>query len=248
LSKAVAVAAGLAAGVAATAWAVRGRSSSVFDDSIWRGEPGRKAIALTFDDGPTPSTPRILDLLERRHVPATFFQVGVNVKRHPEIARQVLAQGHEIGNHSHTHINFALKPAQLIEGDFSWAQSVIEDATGFAPTLMRAPYGVRWLGFRQMQAKLGLRGIMWTVIGLDWKLSAQAIADRVLSRVSDGGVVCLHDGRELAENPDVTPTLEALRRIIPPLTEAGYHFETISQLLWQANPLTPDRTPSPTGS
>ncbi|HEY4088690.1 MAG TPA: polysaccharide deacetylase family protein [Bryobacteraceae bacterium] len=242
------VAAGLAAGVAATAWAVRGRSSSIFDDSYWRGKPGRKAIALTFDDGPTPSTPQILDLLDQHHVPATFFQVGVNVKRHPEIAREVLAQGNEIGNHSHTHINFALKPAQLIEGDFSHAQSVIENTTGFIPSVMRAPYGVRWCGFRQMQAKLGLRGIMWTVIGLDWKLSAAAIADRILSRIGDGGVICLHDGRELAENPDVTPTLEAVRRIIPPLIEAGYHFETISQLLWQANPLPPDKTPSPTGS
>ena len=248
MSKAIAVAAGLAAGVTATAWAVRGRSSSVFDDSFWRGEPGRKAIALTFDDGPTPSTPRLLDLLEQHHVPATFFEVGVNVKRHPEIAREVLAEGHEIGNHSHAHINFALKPAQLIEGDFSHAQAVIEDATGFTPTLMRAPYGVRWWGFRQMQAKLGLRGIMWTVIGLDWKLSAEAIAARILSRVTDGGVICLHDGRELARNPDITPTLDALRRVIPSLIEAGYHFETISQLLWPAHSLPPDRTASPTAS
>jgi len=248
LSKKITAAAGLAAGFAATAWAVRGRSSFVFDHSFWRGQPGRKAIAITFDDRPTPSTPRVLDLLEQHHVPATFFQIGVNVKRHPEIAREVLAAGHEIGNHSHAHINFALKPARLIEADFSRAQSVIEDATGFTPTLMRAPYGVRWFGFRQMQAKLGLRGIMWTVIGLDWKLSADAIADRILSRVSDGGIICLHDGRELAANPDITPTIEALRRVIPSLAEAGYHFETISQLLWPANPLTPDRTASPTAS
>jgi peptidoglycan/xylan/chitin deacetylase (PgdA/CDA1 family) len=248
LSKKITAAAGLAAGFAATAWAVRGRSSFVFDHSFWRGEPGRKAIALTFDDGPTPSTPQFLEVLEQHRVPATFFEVGLNVKRHPEIAREVLAAGHEIGNHSHVHLNYALKPARVIEDDFSRAQDAIADATGFTPALMRAPYGVRWFGFRQMQAKLGLAGIMWTVIGRDWKLSADAIADRVLSRVADGGIICLHDGRELAENPDVTPTLEALRRIIPPLTEAGYHFETISQLLWPANPLTPDRTPSPSAS
>jgi peptidoglycan/xylan/chitin deacetylase (PgdA/CDA1 family) len=248
LSKKITAAAGIAAGFAATAWAVRGRSSFVFDHSFWRGEPGRKAIALTFDDGPTPSTPQLLDLLEQHHAPATFFQVGLNVNRYPAIAREVLAAGHEIGNHSDSHLNFALKPAHVIEDDFSRAQDAITDATGFTPTLMRAPYGVRWLGFRQMQAKLGLAGIMWTVMGNDWKLSADAIADRVLSRAGDGGIVCLHDGRELAENPDVTPTLEALRRIIPSLAEAGYHFETISQLLWPANPLTPDRTPSPSAS
>ncbi|HEU5020494.1 MAG TPA: polysaccharide deacetylase family protein [Bryobacteraceae bacterium] len=248
MSKKITAAAGLAAGFAATAWAVRGRSSFVFDHSFWRGEPGRKAIALTFDDGPTPSTPQFLDLLEEHRIPATFFEVGLNVNRHPEIAREVLAAGHEIGNHSHVHLNYALKPPRVIQDDFSRAQAAIEDATGFTPTLMRAPYGVRWFGFRQMQAKLGLAGIMWTVIGLDWKLSAEAIANRVLSRVTDGGIICLHDGRALAEDPDVTPTLEALRRIIPPLVEAGYHFETISQLLWPANPLTPERTPSPSES
>jgi len=248
LSRGITAAAGLAAGFAATAWAVRGRSSSVFDHSFWRGEPGRKAIALTFDDGPTPSTPQFLDLLDRHHIPATFFQVGLNVNRHPEIAREVLAAGHEIGNHSHSHLNFALKPARVIEDDFSRAQDAITAVTGCTPTLMRAPYGVRWFGFRQMQAKLGLTGVMWTVIGLDWKLPADKIAQRVLSRASDGGIICLHDGRERAANPDVTPALEALRRIIPSLTEAGYHFETISQLLWPANPLKPERTASPSAS
>src|SRR5580698_9290932 len=103
---------------AGMAWAVRGRSSSVFGPSVWRGRPGRKAIALTFDDGPSPSTPRFLDLLAEFRAPATFFQVGSNVLRNPEIARSVPAAGHEIGNHSHTHPNFALKPAAFIESDF----------------------------------------------------------------------------------------------------------------------------------
>jgi peptidoglycan/xylan/chitin deacetylase (PgdA/CDA1 family) len=236
LSAKIATTAGLTAAIAATAWAVRGRSSYVFDHSFWRGEPGRKAIALTFDDGPTPSTPHVLELLAQHRVPATFFQVGLNVERHREIAREVLAAGHEIGNHSHVHLNFALKSAQRIEDDFSRAQSAIADATGATPALMRAPYGVRWFGFRRMQAKLGLTGVMWSVISLDWKLSAGAIAGRVLSQVRDGGIVCLHDGRGIAANPDVTPTLEALRRIVPALTEAGYHFETVSQLLWPATP------------
>jgi peptidoglycan/xylan/chitin deacetylase (PgdA/CDA1 family) len=237
--------AGLTAAVAASAWAVRGRSSYVFDHSFWRGEPGRKAIALTFDDGPSPSTPRFLDLLARHGVPATFFQIGANVKRYPEIARQVVAAGHEIGNHSHRHLNFALKRPQQIEDDFTRAQHTIADATGVTPELMRAPFGVRWFGFRRMQAKLGLTGVMWTVIGLDWKLPAEAIARRVISRVRDGGIICLHDGRGTDGYPDVSPTLEALHRIIPSLTGAGYHFETASELLWPATPLPLSRTTSP---
>lgn len=216
---------------AGAAWAVRGKSSSVFGPSVWRARAGRKSIALTFDDGPGPATPRFLEALAEFRIPATFFQVGASVLRHPDIAREVLGAGHEIGNHSHSHLNFALKPAALIEDDFARAQRSIADVTGVAPVLMRAPYGVRWFGFRRMQATLGLRGVMWSVIGLDWKLPAPAIAHRVLSRIADGGIICLHDGRARSETADVSGTLEAVRRIVPALLEAGYHFETVTQLL-----------------
>jgi peptidoglycan/xylan/chitin deacetylase (PgdA/CDA1 family) len=211
---------------------VRGRSSAAFGPSVWRARAGRKSIALTFDDGPSPSTPLFLDALAEYRAPATFFQVGVNVLRYPDIARAVLAAGHEIGNHSHTHPNFALKPAAAIEADFTLAQTAIGETTGAQPRLVRAPYGVRWFGFCRMQSRLGLTGVMWSVIGLDWKLPAAAIAHRVLSRVRDGGIVCLHDGRGTGEKPDVAPVLEAVRRILPALIGAGYHFESVSQLLW----------------
>lgn len=233
MKSSAALAAGFA--LAGSAWAVRGRSSTFFGPSFWRGATGRKTIALTFDDGPSPSTPEFLDVLAEYNVRATFFQVGANVERLPEIAGAVVAGGHEIGNHSQTHLNFALKTAAVIEDDFTRAQSAIANATGFTPTLMRAPFGVRWFGFRKMQAKLGLTGVMWTVIGLDWKLPAPAIAERVLSKAGDGGIICLHDGRGASACPDVTPTLEAVRRIVPALIEAGYHFETISELLWPTN-------------
>lgn len=204
----------------------------MFGPSVWRARAGRKSIALTFDDGPSPATPRFLDTLAEHRVPATFFQIGANVLRHPDIARAVLAAGHEVGNHSYTHLNFALKPPALIEDDFARAQKTIGDVTGARPTLMRAPFGVRWFGFRRMQAKLGLTGVMWSVIGLDWKLPPAAIAERVLSRVRDGGIICLHDGRGTLESPDVGPALDAVRLIIPALIATGYHFESVSQLLW----------------
>ena len=225
-----AVALAAAYALAGAAWAARGRSSAVFGPSVWHGTKGRQAIALTFDDGPGPATPRFLEVLADYGAPATFFQVGSHVLRHPGIARSVLAAGHEIGNHSHTHRNFALRPG-LIDADFARAQSAIGEVTGVSPALLRAPYGVRWFGFREMQAKLHVQGVMWTVIGLDWKLPAAAIADRVLARVRDGGIICLHDGRGMRPEPDVTATLEAVRRIVPALQGAGYHFETVSQLL-----------------
>jgi len=213
------------------AWAVRGRSSTVFGPSVWRGEPGRKSLALTFDDGPSPATPSILEILTGYGVAATFFQIGSSVVSHPEIARAVTAAGHELGNHSHTHPNFALTRPSFITAEFQKAQDAITEAAGKRPQLLRAPYGVRWFGFREMQNLLNLKGVMWSVIGRDWTLPAEAIASRVLGRVSSGDIICLHDGRGTLKDPDVRPTVEAVRRIVPELLEKGYHFETVSQLL-----------------
>jgi peptidoglycan/xylan/chitin deacetylase (PgdA/CDA1 family) len=201
---------------------------------VWKGEAGQqahKSLALTFDDGPSPATMEILSILAEFQVPATFFQCGVNVLRAPEISRAVHAAGHEIGNHSHTHPNCALKPSSFIDAEFARAQTVIAECTGIAPLLLRAPYGVRWFGYREMQERLGLRGVMWSVIGRDWLLPAPAIARRVLSGACDGAIICLHDGRGTLKDPDAGSTIEAVRRIVPTLLGNGYHFRTVSQLL-----------------
>ena len=219
------------AAAAGMAWAVRGRSSEAFGPSLWRGRPGRKAIALTFDDGPSPATPRILDILAGYSVPATFFQCGENVLRVPELSQAVCAGPHEIGNHSHTHRNFALKRPSDIVDDFACAQNAISEATSRTPVLMRPPYGVRWFGVEQAQRRLGLTGAMWTVIGRDWKLPADGIAKRVLNNAANGGVVCLHDGRGVRTTPNIQPTLEAVEYIIPRLQERGFEFLTLSQVL-----------------
>lgn len=220
-----------AAAAASMAWAVRGRSSSIFAPSLWRGVAGRKALALTFDDGPTPSTPALLDLLSEYDIRATFFQVGENVAAYPEIAKATVAAGHELGNHSWSHPLFALKHAAFIHSEFARAQQTIAATSGASPTLVRAPYGVRWFGFSQMQKQLGLTGVMWSLIGLDWKLPGAAVAERILSRVQDGDIICLHDGRGTLKDPDVNATLDAVRRILPSLLEKGYHFETVTELL-----------------
>jgi peptidoglycan/xylan/chitin deacetylase (PgdA/CDA1 family) len=188
-------------------------------------------IALTFDDGPSPATPAILDILSRYNVPASFFQCGVNVLRAPELSQAVCAGPHEIGNHSHTHPNFAFTRPSCVMDEFRRAQEAIAEAASRAPALMRPPYGVRWFGFREMQRSLGLMSIMWTVIGRDWKLPAPAIVEHVLSRIGDGSIVCLHDGRGTLKEPDARATVEAVRRLVPSLLEKGYHFETVSQIV-----------------
>jgi peptidoglycan/xylan/chitin deacetylase (PgdA/CDA1 family) len=222
-------------GAAFLAWAVRGRASSILGPSIYHGPRHRKAIALTFDDGPSESTPRVLDLLHKYQTPATFFQIGANVERLPDIARAVYAAGHEIGNHSHTHPLFCFHSAEFICSEFARAQRAIADATGRPPVLLRAPFGARWFGFRKAQRRLGLQGVMWTAIGYDWKLKADTIVGRMLAGAANGAILCLHDGRAVRANPDIRETVAAIGRLIPALRDQGYKFETVSRLLCPTN-------------
>jgi peptidoglycan/xylan/chitin deacetylase (PgdA/CDA1 family) len=226
---------GLCAASAFLAWAVRGRSSAVFGRSLWRGNPERRAVALTFDDGPSEGTPQILDLLAQYRLPATFFQVGANVERLPDVSRAVADAGHTIGNHSHTHPLFCFRSPRFIEEDLRRAQHTIQSHTGVRPEWFRAPFGVRWFGMRRAQRNLSLTGVMWTAIGYDWKRNANAIFAHLANRVSNGAILCLHDGRELRVRPDISATVEAVRRLIPALLERGYEFETVSRLLCPTN-------------
>lgn len=223
--------AGVAAGASgAMAWAVRGRSSQVFAPSIWRGPRDERSIALTFDDGPSESTPELLQILAGYGVKATFFEVGSNVRRLPGISKAVAAAGHEIGNHSDTHPIFCFRSAAFMGGQIARAQDAIGAATGASPRWLRAPYGVRWPGLARAQRETGVTGVMWTAIGLDWKLPGVKIASRLLGAARSGAIFCLHDGRELRKKPDVAPTLEAVRRLVPELLERGYLLKTVSEL------------------
>ncbi len=218
-----------AAGVAA--WAVRGRASSVCAPSIWRGPAGHRAIALTFDDGPSESTAEILALLARFGARATFFQCGANAERLPEAARAVSQAGHEIGNHTYSHAHLWLRSPAFIEGEVGRAQVALGAIHGAPPRLFRAPFGVRWPGLAAAQRRHGLLGVMWTAIARDWVDDGQAVAARIERGAVPGGILCLHDGRELKARPDVSATIAAVRRALPVLVDRGYEFETVSGLI-----------------
>lgn len=218
-------------GACTMAWAVRGRSSSVFGGSVYRGAQDRPSIALTFDDGPSESTPQLLEVLQQFRVPATFFWCGENVRRLPEIAREAAKAGHEIGNHGDSHRRLYLRQARFVREEILRAQQAIAKAAGIIPVLFRAPFGVRWFGMREIQRQLGLLGVMWTCNGLDWKLPACSILKRLLTNARNGAIFCLHDGRETQRHPDIQPAIEAVSSLIPQLTARGFHFETVSQIL-----------------
>jgi peptidoglycan-N-acetylglucosamine deacetylase len=225
------IGAGIGAAGACFGYGVRGRSATWLAPSVYHGDRSRPALALTFDDGPSESTPALLRLLAKHNVHATFFMCGVNVRRLPDVAREVLAAGHEIGNHSNTHPRFDFKSPSFIYGELARSQEAIQHATGFAPRLFRAPYGVRWFGLRNAQRKLGLTGVMWTVIGRDWKLPAPGIARRLLDGAANGGILCLHDGRILQTAPDIGATIEAVDIALPRLVERGFRLETAGALI-----------------
>jgi peptidoglycan/xylan/chitin deacetylase (PgdA/CDA1 family) len=155
----------------------------------------------------------------------------MNVRRLPRIAGEVAAGGHQLGNHTYSHPKLPFKSRAFIAREFTDAQCVIQAETGIAPMILRPPYGFRWAGMRDIQHRLSLLGVMWTVIGYDWVWSPDRIARHVLSRANPGGIICLHDGRGIRKNPDIGSTLRALKQIIPALKDRGYSFEVISDLL-----------------
>jgi len=213
------------------AYAVRFPGSTLLAPSVCRGTNDRRAIALTFDDGPSESTPELLEILRRHDAPATFFQCGANVRRLPDIAREVAARGHEIGNHTDTHAPLYLKSPGFIYREIAAAGESIEQVTGRRPRYFRAPYGARWFGLRGAQARLGLLGVMWTTLALDWKLPARSVIQRVRQGAVNGAILCLHDGRELAHRPNIGVTLEAVREVLPELIQSGFHFERLTDIL-----------------
>ena len=219
-----------AGAVGLAAYAVRGRSSQLLAPSIWHGDRKRPSLALTFDDGPSESTPALLEVLAKHGVTATFFMCGRNVRRCSEIARDVVAAGHEIGNHTESHAPFYFKSAEFIYREAALAQESIFQITRVNPKLFRAPYGVRWVGLRQAQGRLDLTGVMWTAIAHDWKWPGPRVARMLLKRAKNGAILCLHDGRAIQRTPDIRATIEAVEFAVPILKERGFTFETVSQL------------------
>ncbi len=230
------VAAGAAAAAAGVmAYAVRAPRSSLLSDTKWTGNPRRGSIALTFDDGPSESTPRLLELLAKQGAPATFFQCGANVRRLPSTAREVAAAGHEIGNHSDTHPFFHFRSRAFLQRQILDAQHAIEDACGLTPRIFRPPYGVRWFGLGAAERDARLTEVTWSVLALDWKRKPAAVAARIARASSAGAIICLHDGRELQPDPDISVTLEAISLVLPCLRDRGLCFETVSQILCPTN-------------
>jgi cellulose synthase/poly-beta-1,6-N-acetylglucosamine synthase-like glycosyltransferase/peptidoglycan/xylan/chitin deacetylase (PgdA/CDA1 family)/spore germination protein YaaH len=203
----------------------------------------KKKIAITFDDGPDPSwTPKILDILKEKNVPAAFFVIGVYASLHPEILKREYSAGHEIGNHTYTHPNFE-DPAKTTKTQIRWelnvTQRVIESSIGVKTILFRPPFGIdHQPEYAEEVAQLPIAQDMgYLIVGQkidphDWQqrdgkpIPAQEIVDATLRQADEGNIVLFHDG-----GGDRSQTVAALPTIIDALRARGYQFVSVSDLI-----------------
>lgn len=207
--------------------------AQVFGKVVAHGQRDQRAVALTFDDGPSPYTTQVLDVLDTYQIKATFFLIGQNVERHPDLAKRIASEGHALGNHTQTHPLWGAvgTPSREMQ-ELTDAETAILNETGVAPTLFRPPHGWRSPWMMRVARDLGYRVVTWNVAGEDWRRpSPETIAQRVLRRVRPGAIILLHDGLETQVDPAMQNTVAALPLIIEGLLDRGYRFVTVPELI-----------------
>jgi peptidoglycan/xylan/chitin deacetylase (PgdA/CDA1 family) len=181
-------------------------------------------VALTFDDGPHPEgTPAVLELLADAGISATFFLVGEQVQRRPQLVREIVAAGHTVGIHAFRHRLQLRMGAAALNDDLLRARAVIEDAAGVAPAWHRPPFGIySGAGLRMVRAA-GLRSLLWSRWGRDWRkfTTPARIAARAAGKLAPGDVILLHDADFYSAKDSYRRTVAALPRIIALLERAG---------------------------
>lgn len=195
--------------------------------------PEGGTVALTFDDGPDPTyTPRLLDVLDRLSVPATFFLVGRAVEQHPALVRDIVSGGHAVGSHSYSHPDPWTMGAAAIARDYHLGRKILEQVCGMPAPLFRPPKGhVDAVGAATMRISR-LRPWLWTVDSHDWEpdASATSVESRLVS-VAPGDVVLFHDGLQGPLAPsalDRSVTVEVVSAVVPRLRAAGAIFTTLA--------------------
>lgn len=187
-----------------------------------------KHIALTFDDGPHGEyTDIILDILKENDIKATFFVIGENIASHPEKVKRIHEEGHEIGNHTFTHVYISKSDKDKILKELKDTDDAIYSVTGIRPKIFRPPGGLFTEKSISYVKSLGYDCILWSVDTRDWSLpGTEKVISTVMNETAGGDIILFHDF-----NQKGSPTPEAVRRLIPMLKEKGYSFVTVSELL-----------------
>ena len=208
---------------------------------IWRVPTEQRVVALTFDDGPDPiHTPAILALARARHFKATFFLVGEQVARYPEIAQEEVAEGHAVGNHTWDHHTMSVLSKHQDISEVTRCEAELDEVCGPHPHLLRPPKGLWDADTYRAALSLGYPVVLWSV-ELEHHLwhSPQQLAQRVIGQVRPGTIILAHDG-EVDRTTDLNKTLQILPYLVDGLQQRGYRFVTVPELL-----ALEDRSPRP---
>ena len=206
------------------------------DIIIKKGNENEKIVALTFDDGPDEVfTPQVLDILKKYDVKATFFLIGEKVPYNKNIVKREKEEGHEIGNHTYTHINAAKTSKEKIENEVIKTQEVIKEVIGEYPTIFRPPYRALSRDLCEIVKSKDMNIILWSNIDVrDWSNpGVNNIVSTIENKVENGNIIILHDYNTVRNNK--SQTIQALEIVIPKLKEKGYKFVTISELMNHLN-------------
>jgi len=199
---------------------------------------GSRQLALTYDDGPNdPHTLRLLEVLARHGVHATFFLIGRYVTKRPDIVREVVNLGHVVGNHTFSHPNLIFASARRTRVELEGCQQAIADAVGNPGSFFRPPFGARRPATFRVARQMGLEPVMWGVTGWDWRKKGEEYIERKVCRqVRGGDVILLHDGGHEAFGADRAPTVLATDRLIARYKSEGYEFVTVAEMMLEARP------------
>lgn len=195
-----------------------------------RADIQEKVVALTYDDGPYPPyTNQILDILDRYQVKATFFEIGRNIEKHPEIVPMIIARGNELGNHSYSHKDMMFKPREYLLSEIAKTDKLLQELGVKQDSIsFRPPWGRRFVVLSYLLSQMHKKLIMWDVDSQDYEKThtAEEIANRVIDNVRSGSIVVMHDG-----GGDRSKTVAATDMIVKTLQSKGYAFKTVSELL-----------------
>ena len=224
---------------ASAAAAITAAYQSMAPTAQWYGRtfiglgPGSRQIALTYDDGPNdPHTLRLLEVLAKHNVHATFFLIGRYVQQQQQIARAIVQAGHVVGNHTFTHPLLIFKSEAEIRQELTQCRDALQDAIGQPSNLFRPPFGGRRPAVLRAARELGLEPVMWNVTGYDWNAPpAAAIERKVTKQIRGGDIILLHDGGHKQMGADRSQTVIATDHLITRYKAEGYEFVTIPQMM-----------------
>lgn len=197
---------------------------------MYKAQTKEKVVALTFDDGPDQRfTPKILNVLSKYHVNATFFLMGSRVAKYPNVAKRIVKEGNIIGNHTYWHPQLTKSGEHSMKWEIKKTERQIQSVAGRKTKLFRAPYGALNDMLVKKLGDMGYKGIGWSVDTQDWKgLSAKQITHHVVQFVHPGAIILMHSAGHWTQ--DLTGTVRALDQMIPRLKKEGYRFVTIPEL------------------